>query len=91
MSNRSSLSINELALMRRSINSEQTDRGGGGRESFELKKLDESPPSENFHKRPPLDNPRLANALKWCHNRKLEREVAIQPANKETYEPIQSH
>jgi hypothetical protein len=71
--------------MRRSINSEQTDRGGGGRESFELKKLDESPPSEKFHKRLPLANPRLANALKWCHKRKLEREVAIQSHNKETY------
>ena len=74
MYNTSSLSINELALMRRSINSEQTDRGGGGREIYSYKKLDELPPSENFHKRLPLANPRLANALDWCHRRKLERE-----------------
>jgi hypothetical protein len=77
--------------MRRSINSEQTDRGGGGREVLSCEKLDESPSREKFHKRLPLANPRLANALNWCHKRKLEREVAIQPANKETYEPIQSH
>lgn len=75
------LIINELGLMRRSIKSEGEDRGGGGLEIYSCKKLDESQPRENIHKSPPLDNPRLANALKWCHNRKLERDklrVAIQ-------------
>ena len=75
MYNTSSLSINELRLLRRSINSEDQTRGGGGLEVYSCEKLDESPSRENFHKRPPLDNHRLANALNWCHKRKLERET----------------
>ena len=68
------LIINELGLMRRNLKSEGDDRGGGGPEIYSRKKLDESQSRENIHKSPPLDNPRLANALKWCHKRKLERE-----------------
>ena len=76
MYNTSSLSINELRLLGRNLDSEQTDRGGGGLEVYSCEKLDESSQSENFHKRPPLDNPRLANPLNWCHKRKLERDNA---------------
>ncbi len=74
MYNTSSLSINELQLMRHSINSEAETRGGGDQEILQLEKLDESPPLENIHKSPPSANPRLANALDWCHKRKLERD-----------------
>jgi hypothetical protein len=74
MYNTSSLSINELHLMRHSINSEDETRGGGGQKVLSCEKLDESPSRENFHKSPPLANPRLANALKWCQMRKLERD-----------------
>lgn len=75
MLNTASLSINELRLLGRNLNSEADSRGGGGLEVYSCEKLDESLQSENFHKRPPLDNPRLANALNWCHKRKLERET----------------
>ena len=68
------LIINELGLMRRNLKSDDEDRGGGGPEIYSCKKLDESQPRENIHKSPPLDNPRLANALDWCHKRKLERD-----------------
>jgi hypothetical protein len=81
MSNRSSLSINELALMRRKINSEQTDRGGGGLESFKLKKLDESPSREKFHKR---GNPKRLVCSDWrCRWSGLETEAlqGINPFN----------
>lgn len=74
MYNTSSLSINELHLMRHSINSEDETRGGGGQKVLSCEKVDESPSPENIHKSPPLDNPRLANALDWCHRRKLERD-----------------
>lgn len=74
MYNTSSLSINELRLLGRNLDSDADSRGGGGLEVYSCEKLDESPPSEKFHKRPPLDNPRLANALNWCHKRKLERD-----------------
>lgn len=66
------LSINELGLMRRNLKSDDDDRGGGGPEIYSCKKLDESQSRENIHKSPPA-NPRLANALDWCHKRKLER------------------
>jgi len=74
MYNTSSLSINDLHLMRHSINSEAETRGGGGPEIYSCKKPDESSQSENFHKSPTLANPRLAKALEWCHRRKLERD-----------------
>ena len=74
MYNTSSLSINELRLLGRNLDSEADSRGGGGLEVYSCEKLDESLQSEKFHKRPPLDNPRLANALNWCHKRKLERD-----------------
>jgi hypothetical protein len=74
MYNIPTLSINELELSRLSLNSDDRTRGGGSQESFELKKLDESSQSENIHKSPPNDNPRLANALNWCKRRKLERD-----------------
>lgn len=74
MYNTSSLSINELRLLGRNLDSEQTDRGGGGLEVYSCEKLDESPSRENFHKRLSLANPRLANALNWCKKRKLERD-----------------
>ena len=76
MYNTSSLSINELRLLGRNLDSDAEARGGGGLEVYSCEKLDESPPSENFHKRPPLDNPRLAKALDWCHKKKLERDNA---------------
>jgi hypothetical protein len=60
--------------MRHSINSEAETRGGGGQKVFSCEKVDESPSRENIHKSPPSDNPRLANALEWCHKRKLERD-----------------
>jgi len=63
--------------MRHSINSEAETRGGGGPEIYSCKKLDESSQSENIHKSPLPDNPRLANALNWCHRRKLERELRV--------------
>ena len=68
------LSINELALLRLSCNSEQADRGGGGQFSFAAEKAYESSQSENIPKSPTLDNPRLAKALEWCYKRKLERD-----------------
>ena len=74
MYNTSALSINELELSRLSLKSDDETRGGGGRKVLSLKKLDESPSREKFHKRPSLDNPRLAKALEWCHKRKIERE-----------------
>ena len=74
MYNTSSLSINELQLMRHSINSDVETRGGGGQKVLSCKKLDESTSRENIPKSPPLDNPRLAKALDWCHKRKLERD-----------------
>ena len=83
MTSKQVLSINELALSRRNRNSEQADRGGGGPEIYSCKKLDESQSRENIHKSPPA-NPRLANALNWCHKRKLERDklrVAIKGRN----------
>lgn len=81
MNSADTLIINELGLMRRNLKSEGDDRGGGGLEIYSCKKLDESQPRENIHKRPFPPNPRLANALNWCHKRKLERDklrVAIQ-------------
>ena len=75
MYNTSSLSINDLQLLTLNLKSDDDARGGGGLEVYSCEKLDESLQSENFHKRPPLDNPRLANALNWCHKRKLERET----------------
>ena len=76
MNSADTLIINELGLMRRNLKSDDEDRGGGGLEIYSCKKLDESQSRENIHKSPPIDNPRLANALKWCHKRKLERELA---------------
>lgn len=70
--------------MRHSINSEAETRGGGGQKVFGCEKVDESPPPENIHKSPPSANPRLANALDWCHKRKLERDklrVAVKGRN----------
>ena len=84
MYNTSLLSINELELSRLSLKSDDETRGGGGQKSFELEKLDESLSREKFHKSLPLDNPRLANALKWCQMRKLERDnlrVAVKGRN----------
>ena len=60
--------------MRHSINSEAETRGGGGQKVLSCEKVDESSQSENIHKSPSSDNPRLANALDWCHRRKLERD-----------------
>jgi hypothetical protein len=68
--------MNDLQLMRRNLKSDDETRGGGGQKILSCEKLDESTQSENFHKRPPLANPRLAKALEWCHKRKLERELA---------------
>jgi hypothetical protein len=78
MYNTSLLSINELELSRLSLKSDDETRGGGGQKVFGCQKLDESLSRENFHKSPPLDNPRLAKALEWCHKRKLERDKAKQ-------------
>jgi len=73
MNSADTLIINELGLMRRNLKSDHEDRGGGGLEIYSCKKLDESQSRENIHKRLSLANPRLANALNWCHKRKLER------------------
>ena len=84
MYNTSALSINELELSRLSLKSDDETRGGGGQKIYSCEKLDESPPSEKFHKRPSLANPRLANALNWCKRRKLERDnlrVAVKGRN----------
>jgi len=84
MYNTPALSINELELMRRNLKSDDETRGGGGQKVFGCEKLDESSQSENFHKSPPLDNPRLANALKWCQMRKLDQDnlrVAVKGRN----------
>jgi hypothetical protein len=66
--------MNELQLSRRNLKSDDETRGGGGQKVLSCKKLDESSQSENIHKIHPLANPRLANALKWCQMRKLERD-----------------
>ena len=76
MYNTSSLSINDLRLLGRNLDSDADSRGGGGLEVYSCEKLDESPSRENIPKRPPLDNPRLAKALDWCHKKKLERDNA---------------
>lgn len=74
MYNTSTLSINDLQLMRRNLKSDDGTRGGGGQKIYSCKKLDESPPPENIHKSPSLANPRLVKALDWCNKRKLERD-----------------
>lgn len=66
--------MNDLQLMTHCLKSDDETRGGGGQKIYSCKKLDESSPSENIHKSPPLANPRLAKALDWCHKRKLERD-----------------
>ena len=66
--------MNDLQLMRHSIKSEDETRGGGGQKVLSCEKVDESPSRENIHKSPTLANSRLANALDWCHRRKLERD-----------------